>query len=404
MSQSIAVAVGQAGYSFGDITRGLIDDLSKILQKYVVDPLVTFFSYIFGLFFYGIQTGMFYVIDMVQMVVRKVAGLPAYNINGERTFGYIRDGVERSDDLVISFLEDPTVRQVFISVLIASVFLLFIATVIAVLKSETDTKSNAKGPIFANAIKSILYFFMVPVVCYLGVMVSNIVLRTLDGATSRDSVSFSTQIFVASAFSANRVLEENDLAVEIYKAQIVPGSALITPQEFYADGEQKKATDAGREALAKLVDDAFRRNLSPVTDGSYAAEGSDNVASISTVGSWGVGTRSYSFDSYDVKDYALVFKFYNVVGYNYLIGYVAGITIMVMLLQLLIGVIRRIFEICVLFVVSPAVVALMPLDGGEKFKTWKDNFIKRVFSAYGPIIGMNLCFMVLELLQDVTFF
>ena len=400
---SFGAGIGQIAYQFGDVTKGLINGLSDILQEYIIEPVITFFSYVFGLLLYGLQIGMFYVIDMVQMVVRKIAGLPAYSINGERTYGYMVDGVERNDDLVLSFIENPTTQSVFISVLIAAVFLLFIATFIAVLKSETDAKSNAKGPIFGNAIKSVVYFFLVPVVCYLGIMVSNIVLRTLDGATSRDAISFSSQIFCAAAYSSNRIVSDNELAVEIYKLQIVPGSALISPQEFYMDTDQKKATDAGREQLAKLVDDAFRRGLSPVTDGSLNTA-TTAVVSIETVGAAGFGTRDYSFDRYDVKDYALVFKFYNVLGYNYLIGYVSGITIFVMLVQLLIGIIRRIFEIVVLFVVSPAVVALMPLDGGEKFKTWKDNFIKRVFAAYGPIIGMNLCFMVLELLQDVTLF
>ncbi len=392
-------------FGISDILNGILNALSNLFNKYIVDPIVTFFSYIIGMLFYGLQIGMFYVIDAIQMVVRKIAGLPAYSVNGERTYGYIIDGVERNDDLVMYILESDTVRQVFVSILIAAVFLLFIATVVAILKSETDSKSNAKGPIFSNAIKSIVYFFMVPVVCYLGIIVSNIVLRTLDGATSRDAISFSSQIFAAAAYDDNRILTDNELAVEIYKANIVPGTAQISAQEFYADGEQKEATDAGREKLAALVDDAFLRGLSPVTDGSFADSDAPRVSvEITTVGSIGIGTRTYTFDRFDVKDYALVFKFYNVIGYNYLIGYVAGITILVMLLQLLIGIIRRVFELAVLFVVSPAVVALMPLDGGDKFKTWKENFIKRVFSAYGPIIGMNLCFMVLELMQGITLF
>ncbi len=392
---------------FGDWIKGVLSGLADILTEWVIDPLVTFITYIFGMFFYGIQIGIFYVIDLVQMVVRKVAGLPAYSINGERTYGYMVDGEERNDDLVMYLIESEIVQQVFISILIAAVFLLFIATVVAVLKSETDAKSNAKGPIFGNAIKSIVYFFMVPVVCYLGIMVSNIVLRTLDGATSRDAISFSAQIFTAATFNENRILEDDKLASEIYEAKIVPGTSQISSGEFYINKEEKKVTDIGKEKLAALVDDCFLRGLSPVTDGSPVQMGGEQqrvTVQIETVGGWGIGSREYSFDKYDVKDYALVFKFYDVIGYNYLIGYAGGLTIMVMLLQLLIGIIRRLFELATLFVVSPAIVALMPLDGGEKFKVWKDNFIKRVFSAYGPIIGMNLCFMVLELMQDITLF
>ncbi len=382
----------------GQSALAIIDNIINSFKDHIVTPIITCLAYIFGMIFYGLQIGIFYVIDTVQMVVRKIAGLPAYSLNGERTYGYVIDGVEKNDDLVMAFLESDTVRSVFISVLIAAIFLLFIATVVAILKSETDMKNNAKGPIFGNAIKSIVYFFMVPVVCYLGIIVSNLVLKTLDGATSRDAISFSSQVFCASAYNANRITSDSDFAKEVYNLKIVPGSALLT--------ESDMETDSGRLKLANLVDDAFRRGLTPVTDGSSSSRDNQNTTyvTINTVGSWGLGSSDYSFNRYDVKDYRLVFYFYDVVGYNYLIGYAAGLTILGMLLNLLIGVIRRIFELVTLFVVSPAVVALMPLDGGDKFKTWKDNFIKRVFSAYGPIIGMNLCFMVLEMLQNVTLF
>lgn len=380
--------------SLGQTAGMIIDKIIDAFKEHIITPII----YIVGAILYGLQTGLFYVIDAIQMVVRKIVGLPAYSLNGERTYGYKVDGVEKNDDLVMSFLESETVRSVFISVLVAAVFLLFIATVVAILKSETDSKSNAKGPIFAGALKAIVYFFMVPVVCYLGIIVSNLVLKTLDGATSRDAISFSSQVFCASAYNANKILSDSGFARTVWKSKIIPGSAEITFAEMY--------TDAGREKLAKLVDDAFRRGLCPVTDGMESARESQNqvTVKINTRGSSGFGTEDYYFDRFDVKDYRLVFYYYNVLSYNYLIGYAAGLIILGMLLNLLIGVIRRLFELVTLFVVSPAVVALMPLDGGDKFKTWKDNFIKRVFSAYGPIIGMNLCFMVLELLQDVTLF
>lgn len=370
---------------------GLFDWLSDAFTKYIIDPIVTFVTYLFGALFYGLQLGMFYVIDAVQMVVRKVAGLPAYNLNGERTFNYIdADGVEQTGDLAIYFFSHPTTQAVFISILVAAVILLFIATFIAVLKTEFDTKnSNAKGPIIGSALKSIFYFALVPVVSYLGIIVANIVLQTLDSATSRGASSFSSQIFTAAAYNSNRARDDPEFAREVYESGLIPGVANIT-----WDGEGGQA----QAQIADLIDTAFRSNL-------YAVGADANTSvTVNTVGSIGLGTRDYSFQTFDVRDYALVFEYYNTLTYNYLIGYVAGITILFLLLQLLIGVIRRVFELAILFVVSPAVVALMPLDGGEKFKTWKDAFIKRVFSAYGPIIGLNLVFMILEVLQTVRLF
>ena len=369
------------------VVRPIIDAFTD----YIINPIVTFITYIFGALLYGLQLGMFYVIDAVQMVVRKVVGLPAYTIDGERTFNYIdANGVEQTGDLALYFFSHPTTQAVFISILVAAVILLFISTFIAVLKTEFDTKnSNAKGPIIGSALKSIFYFALVPVVCYLGIIVSNIVLQTLDSATSRGASSFSSQIFTAAAYNSNRARDDPEFARQVYDSGLVPGTASIT---WDGDGGQAQAQ------IADLIDTAFRSNL-------YAVNANATTSvTVNVVGSLGIGTRDYSFQTFDVKDYALVFEYYNTLTYNYLIGYVAGLTILFMLLQLLIGVIRRVFELAILFVVSPAVVALMPLDGGDKFKTWKNEFIKRVFSAYGPIIGLNLVFMILEVLQTVRLF
>ena len=384
-----------AGWPWDWLVDHIVNPIVDAFTTCIIDPIVTFVTYLFGALFYGLQLGMFYVIDAIQMVVRKVAGLPAYNLNGDRTFNYITidsagNEVYHYDDLAQYFFTHPTTQAVFISILVAAVILLFISTFIAVLKTEFDTKnSNAKGPIIGSALKSIFYFALVPVVSILGVTVANIVLQTLDSATSRGASSFSSQIFTAAAYNSNRARDDPEFAREVYESGLIPGVANIT-----WDGEGGQA----QAQIADLIDTAFRSNL-------YAVGADANTSvTVNTVGSIGLGTRDYSFQTFDVRDYALVFEYYNTLKYNYLIGYVAGITILFLLLQLLIGVIRRVFELAILFVVSPAVVALMPLDGGDKFKTWKDAFIQRVFSAYGPIIGLNLVFMVLEVLQTVRLF
>ena len=389
------MAFGQLSAWYDGIVNTIVNPIVNAFTTYIVNPIVTFITYIFGAVLYGLQLGMFYVIDAVQMVVRKVVGLPAYTIDGERTFNYAITSPDGSttyyyDDLAQYFFTHPTTQAVFISVLVAAVFLLFISTFIAVLKTEFDTKnSNAKGPIIGSALKSIFYFALVPIVCILGVTVANIVLQTLDSATSRGASTFSSQIFTAAAYNSNRARDDPEFARQVYDSGLIPGTASIA---WDGSGGQAQAQ------IADLIDTAFRSNLYAV------GANKDTSVSVNTVGSLGIGTRDYSFQTFDVKDYALVFEYYNTLTYNYLIGYVAGLTILFLLLQLLIGVIRRVFELAILFVVSPAIVALMPLDGGDKFKTWKNEFIKRVFSAYGPIIGLNLVFMILEVLQTVRLF
>ena len=355
--------------------------------------------------------GLFYIMDAVQLVFRRVAGLDIYYDNGVAVEG----------DLVIKFLQDSTVQAVFFSILIAAIILLFITTFIAVLKTEFDEKDNAKGPVFKSALKAIAYFAIVPVVCFLGIMVSNIVLRMLDGATSRDAQSFSTQLFTAAAWDANRARNDADFAKEVYlNCKWIPGMSSLTlgntseviiedqnqassqsntNQNAYgqstsgvtlADGDVT-LTAYDQEAIADLIDQAFRGAYAPTT----------GTATIHGNKGW---DYEQTFSVFSITSYDLVFYFYDPISYNYLIGYVGGFAICMLMLNLLIGVIQRIFELCVLFVLSPAAVALMPLDGGGRYNAWRGMFVKRVFSAYGPILGMNLVFMVLTLMQDVTIF
>ncbi len=356
-----------AAYSqLGGLLDGLIDWLSDAFNNVIVQPIFNFFSYIVGAIFYGLQMGLFYIMDAIQLVFRRVAGLDVYYDNGVAVEG----------DMVEKFFTDPTVQAVFFSILIAAIILLFITTFIAVLKTEFDEKDNAKGPVFKSAIKAIAYFAIVPIVCIMGIAVSNIVLRMLDSATSQDARSFSTQVFVAAAWDCNRARGDADFARNVWENQKwIPGMPAVYDQE----------------AVAMAIDQAFRGAYSPTT-GSATVEGNKG---------WGY---TQTFTVFSITSYDLVFYYYNPLSYNYLIGYVAGFAVCMMMLNLLIGVIQRIFELCVLFVLSPVAVALMPLDGGGRYGAWRTMFVKRVFSAYGPILGMNLVFMVLTLMQDVQIF
>lgn len=366
-----------SGISQLGLLEWLTDWLGNAFTGMIVEPIVNFISYWVGGFLYGIQMGFFYIIDAVSCLFRKAAGLDIY----------YQDGMAVEGDLVVQFLQSSTVQAVFLSILVAAIILLFVTTFIAVLKTEFDEKDNSKSGIFKSALKAIAYFAIVPVVCFLGILVSNMVLKMLDGATSRGAVSFSTQIFTAASWDANRARNESGFAQEIWEGRngefsYIPGLANLG------------AYDQG--AIADLIDNAFRTAAVPISE--------NNTASFTTVGDSGLGQKTRTFTVFSTTNYQLVYYFYNPMSYNYIIGYIASFTIVMLLLNLLIGVIQRIFELCVLFVLSPISLSLMPLDGGDRYKSWRGAFVKRVFSAYGPIMGLNLVFMVLTLMQGVTLF
>ena len=62
--------------------------------------------------------------------------------------------------------------------------------------------------------------------------------------------------------------------------------------------------------------------------------------------------------------------------------------------------IQRIFLILVLYIVSPFFVAMMPLDGGAKFREWRDMFVAHVISAFGPILVMKLYLLLVPIMMS----
>lgn len=65
------------------------------------------------------------------------------------------------------------------------------------------------------------------------------------------------------------------------------------------------------------------------------------------------------------------------------------------------GMIKRLFMLVFLYVVSPVLCAMYPLDGGTAVGGWKKQFISNTISAYGAVAGMNLFFSIAPLIQNI---
>ena len=619
----------------------------------VVDALMNFFAPIF----YGIQIGLFFIINTIQDAVKGLVGLgPHYWV--DRTSKEVTGPF--NTDPAMTFLQVEVVQSTFLSVLIAAVFLLIIATFVGVIKTEFNEKGdNSKTPVIESAIKGLAYFFIVPITCYIGIFVANVVLKMLDSATSRGADHFSKQIFAAASARCNRVREYsledastkraviaawalynrmhngaegltqidtydkkftetikqiyfNSFKNNIFITNFAPNSIssecyMYIPKSVFADDiPNDKAriksvedlffnqieleynstnktingvnvADIIEEVSDFIVGESFEKNIQTWLDaingvrfnvngntnppiqfvaqgkpdwmdseryflfknehgfeplktaitniagnttyekeatnfdtskyymfylyngeysniiktmgvaeesaylffeknivweqnpeqlnklllaagsvgdahfnGSVTFNTSSDESSEASGGIWGVfgifwnlimhnanPMNWLSFDTYDnflgievnkftvtldgadrakladfiddqfrldgnqldITNYQWVSYFYDLRHYNYLIGWLGAWLIVQMLLNLMIGCIQRIFEIAVLFVASPGFIALMPLDQGERYKEWKKQFIQRVFMAYGPILGMNLAFMVLNMIN-----
>lgn len=154
----------------------LIDWLTSFLMwlvEWTMDLLMIVFSGIL----YDLAGSVLMIVDFVQEMFRKLAGM------GELWIG---NKVTTNVDPAIAIMSSEVVLQVLLALSIVAVAMVIIATIIQIIRTEfsTEGSKNTKGQIFGKALRALMMFFVVPVVCMGGVILSNTMLRVIDTATA----------------------------------------------------------------------------------------------------------------------------------------------------------------------------------------------------------------------------
>ena len=397
--------------------------------------------------FYQLLTPFYGIMDLLQLLVRKLAGLETiYGINSEKYTG----------DLVLYFInlifsgESNVLRNIFISLIVLGAVMLVITTFIAVLRSEytaTDSKSASKGKIIVNALKAIASFAIVPVVCFFGMFLANVILNAVDMATSvadtnesittdlvveRDSEGNPTKTETVSVFKKNKsgtLYNYSILGVKI-ASKNAPISGLLFKSAAYGANRARKndqfyntmmnndgvsakvfnlkkgTTDTIKEYNCELMDSAFantyqlRESVMLDTEpfktshmfpfnGTIAGSIADTALS------------SIPLEYFDKNNVSWVWYYYDLWAYDYVIAIGASIMILTILFSMVFGLIKRLYELIVLFLISAPLASLMPLDGGSALKKWREKFVSKAIGTYGPIAGLNLFFILLGLISRI---
>lgn len=87
---------------------------------------------------------------------------------------------------------------------------------------------------------------------------------------------------------------------------------------------------------------------------------------------------------------------------NYLIGYVSSLLVILILAASCLTFIRRVFELLLLYLVSPFFSASIALDGGAKFAKWREVFIAKFFAGFGAIFILKLYLLIVPFLMGNT--
>ena len=87
--------------------------------------------------------------------------------------------------------------------------------------------------------------------------------------------------------------------------------------------------------------------------------------------------------------------------YNYVIQYIGGILILFVIGVSAINVMGRLIDIVLLYIISPFVIAVTPLDEGNRLGIWKDLVISKFLSIAGIILCYYIFFQCMNIINDV---
>ncbi|MCL2369687.1 MAG: hypothetical protein FWC80_00425 [Firmicutes bacterium] len=104
------------------------------------------------------------------------------------------------------------------------------------------------------------------------------------------------------------------------------------------------------------------------------------------------------------RDLSVVRRYYDLSNVNFVIGISSGVILLVLFALAALRFIQRIFDIILLYIVSPVSVSTIPVDDGARFKLWREMLISKVLSAYGIILAMNLFFLIIPQMIRIQFF
>lgn len=326
---------------------------------------------IVGTLLYPLFSIIFILIDVLQWMFNSLAGIGSVLVpsTAENTWGYggpvtnVNNGEINGTGLIFFFLNTDLVKNLLMSIMLLAVFLLIVFTIMAFIKNAYTVKPKTWQEIIGNALKGLLSFFAIPVFCLLGVWVSNIVLQAINGATSSGGATqMSNKLFICAAYNANYYRMDSNK-----KDKTTAENVITVAKGHLTDINIEIPENATNDQLAAIVDQVY-------------AQGNNMIYS-----------------------QVIVAMGYQLAAINYLIIVVGGIFMLYVLVTLAYAMIRRMFMLIMLFVISPAICAMYPLDDGSAVGQWRKQFISLTIGAYGAVAAMNIFFSLLPLVQDISF-
>lgn len=308
------------------------------------------------------------LIDLIIGLFAKLVGLDMVNIG---------DGEQ---NILTYFLQNEGIKKALMWITIIGFVLLFAFTAVQVVKGMQNSEDEKLHPkkTMENFFKAFINIMLVPVILIVLISTSNVVMQQIntslqssmfgDGETE---ISYGGQIALMMAKDNKGKLQLLD--VPEWKNY---GKDGFKDEHYFTTSGQPQAsiTEMGPNSIIK-------------SDGIYPAFKYLNMDNWNADkgGCYGIPTSNL----------------------NIFVGFAGALALLAILILCSFTFVKRLFDVILLYLVSPLMIATQPLDEGKRFAYWRDMTISKVLSAYGITIVINLYFMIVPVITinpGVTFF
>lgn len=309
----------------------LIHVLLPLVQT-VIDLLLKTFSSIF----YFIMSSLWMIIDAIEVAFDIFIGLKP-----------VVDTYTGAEGSLLEMLYSlDTIRYSFYLIMILGIGMALLFSIYAVTKSMFDLDFDNQKPVskvIASTLKAAVQFMMVPLLVLFLIRFSAVLVSSIDTSMQIGMSGYSEEV-------------DNNSSL---------GSTLFMMSSLNAaKSDGFNSNSASPDVRIGTVNDPVR--------GPFYRRDVD----------------------YDYADIDKVDDFFDLGEMDYLTGLLTTVFLLFILVSCSLVFIQRIFDMLLLYIVSPLFVSMYPLDDGERFKKWRDLFIGKCFSGFGTIISMRLYLIV----------
>lgn len=324
-------------FIFNDILAPIIKDILEVFINFFLNVIWT----IFGELLLSLFVAICSLVDFVESIFNVFAGLSPVLYNDPN---YAQP---RTMSLLDVLFEMEAITIAFWSITLVAMSICILFTIYKTVKSISDMTLENRNPIskvLTDAMKAGITFLMIPMLCVMMLQLSSVVTeqaRTAFRAAQGGDASIGTIIFLSSTMDADKATTEpKDMLTGVIKMK----------------SRNPSFTDETRSKY--MQDSTLYQNLDQVKTDFHPG----NV--------------------------------------NYIVGLISSILVLLILLLSIITFIRRLFELLLLYIVSPFFVSTIPLDDGTTFARWRELFVAKFFSGFGMIFSMKYYMMLIPFLSN----